>query len=105
MASWMPPVPRNLSATSKAAANALPASEPRNRCARHSSAPVFTKKHPPPSARRFALTLMLRPPLPQAYGFLLGAGSRYQGQRSEEHTSELQSHLNLVCRLLLDKKN
>src|SRR5260370_30240343 len=28
-----------------------------------------------------------------------------QGQpRSEEHTSELQSHLNLVCRLLLEKK-
>src|SRR5207237_9324468 len=24
--------------------------------------------------------------------------------RSEEHTSELQSHLNLVCRLLLEKK-
>src|SRR5207237_1610493 len=27
------------------------------------------------------------------------------GERSEEHTSELQSHLNLVCRLLLEKKN
>src|SRR5260370_11500449 len=27
-----------------------------------------------------------------------------QIQRSEEHTSELQSHLNLVCRLLLEKK-
>src|SRR5260370_13036746 len=27
------------------------------------------------------------------------------GLRSEEHTSELQSHLNLVCRLLLEKKN
>src|SRR5260370_38081290 len=27
------------------------------------------------------------------------------GARSEEHTSELQSHLNLVCRLLLEKKN
>src|SRR5690242_21466663 len=29
-----------------------------------------------------------------------------QGQplRSEEHTSELQSHVNLVCRLLLEKK-
>src|SRR5260370_16867781 len=27
------------------------------------------------------------------------------GCRSEEHTSELQSHLNLVCRLLLEKKN
>src|SRR5260370_22568037 len=26
------------------------------------------------------------------------------GYRSEEHTSELQSHLNLVCRLLLEKK-
>src|SRR6266480_6130518 len=25
-------------------------------------------------------------------------------QRSEEHTSELQSHVNLVCRLLLEKK-
>src|SRR4051812_50037867 len=26
------------------------------------------------------------------------------GARSEEHTSELQSHVNLVCRLLLEKK-
>src|SRR3989344_2542398 len=25
--------------------------------------------------------------------------------RSEEHTSELQSHVNLVCRLLLEKKS
>src|SRR5260370_15730825 len=30
--------------------------------------------------------------------------SRRQLDRSEEHTSELQSHLNLVCRLLLEKK-
>src|SRR5260370_15473509 len=28
----------------------------------------------------------------------------YVPWRSEEHTSELQSHLNLVCRLLLEKK-
>src|SRR5438477_13009394 len=27
-----------------------------------------------------------------------------QLHRSEEHTSELQSHVNLVCRLLLEKK-
>src|SRR5699024_12071476 len=27
------------------------------------------------------------------------------GRRSEEHTSELQSRFDLVCRLLLDKKN
>src|SRR5260370_4876764 len=31
--------------------------------------------------------------------------SSQRGDRSEEHTSELQSHLNLVCRLLLEKKN
>src|SRR5256885_16702869 len=29
----------------------------------------------------------------------------YDYQRSEEHTSELQSPCNLVCRLLLEKKN
>src|SRR5260370_32681839 len=29
---------------------------------------------------------------------------RCANRRSEEHTSELQSHLNLVCRLLLEKK-
>src|SRR5438034_6485582 len=28
-----------------------------------------------------------------------------RGERSEEHTSELQSHSDLVCRLLLEKKN
>src|SRR5690242_21424483 len=32
-----------------------------------------------------------------------GAG-RFRAPRSEEHTSELQSHVNLVCRLLLEKK-
>src|SRR5688500_19780831 len=30
--------------------------------------------------------------------------SRHTGVRSEEHTSELQSPCNLVCRLLLEKK-
>src|SRR5438034_2395792 len=36
-----------------------------------------------------------------------GVGSRSHGNRlsrSEEHTSELQSHSDLVCRLLLEKK-
>src|SRR5260370_11880851 len=32
------------------------------------------------------------------------AGPSRGNARSEEHTSELQSHLNLVCRLLLEKK-
>src|SRR4029077_21298047 len=33
-----------------------------------------------------------------------GHRSDWPCARSEEHTSELQSHLNLVCRLLLEKK-
>src|SRR2546426_8946235 len=32
------------------------------------------------------------------------AGGLFAGGRSEEHTSELQSPCNLVCRLLLEKK-
>src|SRR2546427_2788262 len=33
-----------------------------------------------------------------------GRRADYPGPRSEEHTSELQSQSNLVCRLLLEKK-
>src|SRR2546430_7222213 len=33
------------------------------------------------------------------------AAKGINGDRSEEHTSELQSQSNLVCRLLLEKKN
>src|SRR2546422_8151148 len=33
-----------------------------------------------------------------------GSGSSETGRRSEENTSELQSRLHLVCRLLLEKK-
>src|SRR5260370_26816249 len=41
-----------------------------------------------------------------ACDLLLLAGHRMRiCMRSEEHTSELQSHLNLVCRLLLENKN
>src|SRR5256885_12999334 len=37
---------------------------------------------------------------------IIGAAARprHAGKRSEEHTSELQSPCNLVCRLLLEKK-
>src|SRR5256885_4540616 len=34
----------------------------------------------------------------------IGNSSGHVGHRSEEHTSELQSPCNLVCRLLLEKK-
>src|SRR5690606_40300491 len=36
---------------------------------------------------------------------ILGATASLADERSEEHTSELQSRENLVCRLLLEKKN
>src|SRR5260370_13341393 len=37
-------------------------------------------------------------------GKVVEGGELIPQLRSEEHTSELQSHLNLVCRLLLEKK-
>src|SRR5260370_21081010 len=43
--------------------------------------------------------------LARQQGGILGAAALDSCVRSEEHTSELQSHLNLVCRLLLEKKN
>src|SRR5688500_19631783 len=42
-------------------------------------------------------------PVPRRLGQTVVAVHR--SQRSEEHTSELQSPCNLVCRLLLEKKN
>src|SRR5690242_21512570 len=36
--------------------------------------------------------------------FMVNMKVRHSHPRSEEHTSELQSHVNLVCRLLLEKK-
>src|SRR5690242_21246964 len=37
--------------------------------------------------------------------YSLDRGTKFtDNTRSEEHTSELQSHVNLVCRLLLEKK-
>src|SRR5438132_3112773 len=47
---------------------------------------------------RYRLTLAENPGV-------AGVGASYRmGVRSEEHTSELQSHSDLVCRLLLEKK-
>src|SRR5437016_11389517 len=55
-----------------------------------------------PSCRRVSVASRLVTPLPQsttAFTRLLATETR-----SEEHTSELQSLTNLVCRLLLEKK-
>src|SRR2546430_15855809 len=57
-------------------------------------------------------TLSLHDALPISYRTAMERAQRRdsgidegpKGQRSEEHTSELQSQSNLVCRLLLEKK-
>src|SRR2546427_9169403 len=55
---------------------------------------------------RMPLTSTVRPPLtlPEVVPVTNSPDSRAFSRRSEEHTSELQSQSNLVCRLLLEKK-
>src|SRR5256885_5539393 len=67
--------------------------------------------HPPPQVgRRKAEAQQVQPPPPQAHAAhgkeKVASRSRRRSSsvRSEEHTSELQSPCNLVCRLLLEKK-
>src|SRR5690606_41703489 len=87
----------------------------------------FYMIRPPPRSTLFPYTTLFRSPVrlvpagcqedhPHVPGLLplaqLGenivageAGEHQVEDRSEEHTSELQSRENLVCRLLLEKKN
>src|SRR5256885_13237049 len=76
----------------------------------------------PPRSTLFPYTTLFRSPFPapqrrddphvtgrrfepeRAARLGLEPAARYVGIRSEEHTSELQSPCNLVCRLLLEKK-
>src|SRR5690606_41623894 len=90
----------------------------------HDALPISPSRPPvgcrgcalPPASRAMALpgasmdrilalspVLAVRPELPSRHraGLALRRGA---GRRSEEHTSELQSRENLVCRLLLEKK-
>src|SRR5256885_9583263 len=69
----------------------------------------------PPRSTLFPYTTLFRSPLhvvraPGALAPEVDVGERQMldrpaAERSEEHTSELQSPCNLVCRLLLEKKN
>src|SRR2546426_9750917 len=52
-----------------------------------------------------ALILRFDPKRPEKGLEVVGKPSATEDYRSEEHTSELQSPCNLVCRLLLEKKN
>src|SRR6476661_10012592 len=59
----------------------------------------------PPRSTLFPYTTLFRSRVPPPWRFLRRARAPHRpAARSEEHTSELQSHLNLVCRLLLEKK-
>src|SRR5947207_6197576 len=78
---------------------------------------------PPLSTTLFPYTTLFRSPtaadadrsprtavprtLPPGASFVVDEGGPWWKRtwRSEEHTSELQSHRDLVCRLLLEKKN
>src|SRR2546430_5951802 len=64
----------------------------------------------PPRSTLFPYTTLFRSPVQadrvqlRVPGPRRGDGGSDAGRRSEEHTSELQSQSNLVCRLLLEKK-
>src|SRR5438477_6049836 len=67
----------------------------------------------PPRSTLFPYTTLFRSALRTAHSSLRSAGAHASASegarrralnRSEEHMSELQSHVNLVCRLLLEKK-
>src|SRR5437667_8949650 len=70
----------------------------------------FLMIRPPPTSTLFPYTTLFRsaradPPFHLAGRPGVDGGGGYCRGRSEEHTSELQSHHDLVCRLLLEKKN
>src|SRR6266581_8490718 len=62
----------------------------------------------PPRSTLFPYTTLFRSPRRSCAGSRRSAARpapRSPPRRSEEHTSELQSPVHLVCRLLLEKKN
>src|SRR5438874_12311033 len=74
----------------------------------------FSMIRRPPRSTLFPYTTLFRSryglfQLPERRAVLRGCAGgedrRHGGNRSEEHTSELQSRRDLVCRLLLEKKN
>src|SRR5260370_21307059 len=74
----------------------------RSRCAFPDGGSALTTLAPSAASRRPQNAPAIPPPAQRTC-----TPSKLKGRssaRSEEHTSELQSHLNLVCRLLLEKK-
>src|SRR2546429_5815737 len=67
-------------------------STPRRRCSTRREAP------------KSGVEKRTRTPVPRRPDAVRDRTIRTRARRSEEHTSELQSRLHLVCRLLLEKK-
>src|SRR5690242_21775195 len=65
----------------------------------HDALPIWPDQH-----RGRPLAVRSAPALGLERGRGRAVGGGRVSVRSEEHTSELQSHVNLVCRLLLEKK-
>src|SRR2546430_14437439 len=65
----------------------------------HDALPILAKAVALQAGNREILAV-----LPASYRINFQKLSAIVGARSEEHTSELQSQSNLVCRLLLEKK-
>src|SRR5687768_18501525 len=70
---------------------------------------IFFMIPPPTRSTLFPYTtlfrsLLTRTALGGRVSIMIGFGATLAILRSEEHTSELQSRLHLVCRLLLEKK-
>src|SRR5260221_2882831 len=66
----------------------------------------------PPRSTLFPYTTLFRSTfaailrrMPRRFAMEIARSGRFSGERSEEHTSELHSHSDLVCRLLLVKEN
>src|SRR2546430_11563910 len=71
----------------------------------HDALPIFGVSAP---SRRVSMAWLLSAKtFPSRNDFASGSSNAslvFSSERSEEHTSELQSQSNLVCRLLLEKK-
>src|SRR5260370_25069408 len=70
----------------------------------HDALPICLMANADSRAHRYSAKAPLHRPKTASPGLNWVTFLPTASTRSEEHTSELQSHLNLVCRLLLEKK-
>src|SRR5690606_26528403 len=100
---WPPPRSPCWQAASWTPRETLPAGRPHCPISpRKRGAPKKEGRAGPPACTPFPERIRAVPVVPERRGKTYSTGA--SSVRSEEHTSELQSRENLVCRLLLEKK-